>query len=528
VIFTGDLSYSVRKGIVEINSNYPGVQLLIAHHSPVKPVNKILKSQWVNLKINGWRWIPHRSIGIFSGLIQRLFKDKCSTQSNTFPGSQYDWGNIKNLPNVVYHSCNNLHDKKTLDKIRFFNPDLGISLAAPILKTPLFSIPTLGTINLHKGKVPFYRGMPPAFWELWNNEKEVGCTIHKIEAGLDTGDVLVESAILISKYSTVKGMQLTLDELGVLLLVQAVQLIAKGDPVWRKQQIDGGKTYKKPTLKQKNRLNSKLASLNKKGAIKHIFKEIVFFSYVYLIRPIPRRLLALKNNQRVIVLLYHRVNDELRDSVTVGIEQFNKQMEIVKQTCTVVSIEDVVNGNLPKNSTRPIVAVTFDDGYLDNYDNAVPILLRHKIPAAFFISTGVIGTDNGFKHDLSALGKALPNMNWKQIKHMKQLGFTIGPHTINHINCAKDDARKVRQEIIESKQTVENTLNIKEVIFAYPFGKKEDINSDILEYVKEVGYLGCLSAYGGCNKKSIDPYNVLRMGIDYNFSALAFKARLEG
>ncbi len=527
VIFTGNLTYSVRKGIVEICNNYPKTRILIAHQSPKKPIKKLLKNQWVNIRKNGWRWIPYQSSDIYNRVIHKILRESNAIKNSSCPGSQYDWQSIKKLPNIHYHICNNLHDKETLRRIISFNPDLGISLAAPILKAPLFTIPSLGTINLHKGKVPFYRGMPPAFWELWNNENEVGCTIHKVEAGLDTGDVLVKSSIPISKYSTVKGMQLALDEMGVLLTIRAIRLMAEGNPAWKKQQ-NGGKTYRKPTLKQQNVLNNRLVSPSNQGVVKRTIKGMVFFIYIYLIRTVPRWLLALKDNQRVIVLLYHRINDDLRDSVTVGIEQFDKQMEIVNKKCTVVSIEDIIRGNLPRNSFRPLVAVTFDDGYLDNYENAVPILLKHKIPAAFFISTGLIGTKNGFKHDILKLGKALPNMNWKQIEHMKQLGFTIGSHTINHINCAKDDVEKVRQEIVESKQTLEDKLGMKDIIFSYPFGKKEDINNSILEYVREVGYIGCVSAYGGCNENVINPFNVLRMGVDSNFSILAFQARLEG
>ena len=525
VIFTGNLSYSVRKGIVEINNTFPDIQIFIAHHSHRKPIKKLLYNQWINIKKNGWRWIPYQTIDIYNRIIQSFFPETKITRSN--PGSQYDWRCVKEISNVQYHICNSLHEEKTLEKIKSFNPDLGISLAAPILKEPLFTIPSLGTINLHKGKVPFYRGMPPAFWELWNNEKEVGCTIHKVEAGLDTGDVLIESTIPRSKYSTVNGVQLALDEMGISMTIRAINLLAEGNPIWKRQD-NGGRTFRKPTLKQQIILNKRLANPKKQGFVKHIIKELIFFCYTYLYRPIPSRFLAMRNNQRIIVLLYHRVNDDLRDSVTVGIEQFDRHMAILEQKYTVASIENIVSGDVPRNTSRPLVAVTFDDGYLDNYENAVSILLKHKIPAAFFISTGMIGSKNGFAHDLRKLGRSLPNMNWEQIEYMKQHGFTIGSHTISHINCAKADVENVQEEITKSKETIEERLGIKEVIFSYPFGKKEDMNNEMLEYVKKVGYVGCVSAYGGRNDNTINPFNILRMGIDSNFTILAFRARLEG
>ena len=525
VVFTGSLSYSVRKAIVEIVRHYPNTEIMVAHQSPKKKIRRLAKSQWVNIRKNGWRWIPYQSIEIGEQIRQRLLPEQ--SQFCEGPGNQYEWQRIAEMENVQYLSCHNLHDDQVTAKIRLFGPHLGIALAAPILRSPLFTTPSLGTINLHKGRVPLYRGMPPAFWELWNHEKEVGCTVHKVEAGLDTGDVLIESAIPVSSHTTVKGMQLALDELGVSMVVKAIKVLADGHPVWKKQK-GTGRTFRKPTIKQTDDLNRRLTYHRDSSLLRRCAKEAAFFGYTYLVRPIPRRVLGRANRQRVVVLLYHRVNDDLRDSVTVGVEQFDRQMAILERQYPVVSIEDIIEGKIPRNTSRPVIAVTFDDGYLDNYQNAVPVLLRHKIPAAFFVSTGKIGSEAGFEHDLNKLGRTLPNMGWDHVAHMKELGFTIGSHTVTHVNCAKDEAEKVRKEIIQSKRDLEERLGLDKVIFSYPFGKREDINPEMLNHVQEVGYVGCLSAYGGVNKKGIHRFNVLRMGIESNFTDLAFRSRLEG
>ncbi len=430
-------------------------------------------------------------------------------------------------PRVQYICCDNLHAADVLSQIEQFEPDLGICLAAPILRPPLFQLPKSGTINLHKGRVPEYRGMPPAFWEMWNQESEVGCTVHWVDAGLDTGQILVASTVPITKFSTVKGLQLQLDELGIRLVNRAIRLIADGNPSSEKQRGEG-RTYTTPTLRQQRELDRRSASHKGQNVLKRQVKEAVFFSYSNLIRPIPSRVLAWQNRQRVVVLLYHRVNDELRDTVTVGIEQFDRQMELVRRKYTVATIDDVVAGRVPRNIRRPVVAVTFDDGYLDNYQNAVPILVKHGIPAAFFVSTGMIGAERGFPHDLTKLGRPLPNMTWDHLAEMKQLGFTIGSHTVSHVNCAQAPPEEVRAELVASKAELQSRLGLEEVLFAYPFGKKSDITPEILEDVKRIGYASCLSAYGGCNRADIDPFDVRRMGIDYNFSDRAFQARLEG
>lgn len=261
--------------------------------------------------------------------------------------------------------------------------------------------------------------------------------------------------------------------------------------------------------------------------VRSLVKQVTFWCYI-LYRRIPSWFLGLQSRQRVIVLLYHRVNDDLRDAVTVGVEQFDEQMAWLRRHNRVASIEDLVHGNIRRDMSRPVVVVTFDDGYLDNYEKAVPILLRYQIPAAFFVSTGMIGTSKGFAHDLDKLGYALPNMNCDQLRHMKELGFTIGSHTVTHLNCAKADLQEVRAELTESRDTLRHELAGEELIFATPFGRRTDMPPSVLAMVKQAGYSGCLSAYGGYVKGDIDSYDIQRCSISYNFSMLAFRARLEG
>jgi len=263
--------------------------------------------------------------------------------------------------------------------------------------------------------------------------------------------------------------------------------------------------------------------------VRNLLKEALFWSYINLYRPIPRRYLGpLHNRQRIVVLLYHRVNDQLRDPLTVGIEQFDQQMAYLARHYNVVRLEDIVGGNVARDAARPLVAVSFDDGYLDNYENAVPILLKHKIPATFFVCTGMIGTNNAFQHDLDKLGRCLPNMSWEQLSEMKALGFTIGSHTVTHLNCAKSDPDLVLCELGESRDMLMRKLRLTKVMFAYPFGGRSDMTPRVLELVKRVGYVACLSGYGGFIARDLYRYDIPRTSVNCNFSMLGFRARLEG
>ncbi|MGI9305293.1 MAG: polysaccharide deacetylase family protein [Gammaproteobacteria bacterium] len=261
---------------------------------------------------------------------------------------------------------------------------------------------------------------------------------------------------------------------------------------------------------------------------RHAVKAGTLWGYSNLLRPLPRRYLGWMNRQRIVVLLYHRVNDELSDAVTVGVQQFDEQMEWVSKHCPLLDVTNLVRGPVARNTNRPLVAVTFDDGYLDNYENAVPILRRHSIPATFFVSTGMIGTNIGFAHDLDKLGYALPNMTWEQMRQMHDWGFTIGSHTVTHLNCAKRPIEEVRRELSESRDMLRKQLGLDEIVFAYPFGGETDITARVRELVKELGYVGCFSAHGGYIKGAVDPYDIPRVGISCNFTMAAFRARLEG
>lgn len=528
VIFTGSLDYSVRKGVAELTTRFPNTQFLIVLHKPMKKWKTLARNQWKNLKRNGWRWIAYQSSEILDIIANR--KSNTHWHSPVRPGDQYDSSFLFDGDRVTLATTEDIHSIDTVAHIKNFAPDLGLSLAAPILKPRLFAIPRLGTLNLHKGKLPDYRGMPAAFWESLNDEPAVGCTIHFINKGLDTGDVLLESEVQRQRFSTVRGLQLSLDELGVRLMGDAVELVARGANTPRAQP-SGGKTYTKPTLKQKAAMERKERHLNSTDSqARRIVKECLASTYIHAYRPLTRRLRSLRSShQDVIVLLYHRVNDELRDSVTVGIEQFDHQMAFLARHYPIASIEDVVHDRIPLTRLhRPAVVVTFDDGYLDNYVNAVPILLRHGIPAAFFVSTGMIGKARGFEHDLKKLGRALPNMEWGHLREMRNCGFTIGSHSASHTNCSEITESQLEKELSQSRDQLRAELGLDEIYFAYPYGHQTDLPPERLEMVKKAGYAACLSAYGGINHDPVDTFNILRMGVDFNFGPKRFAARVEG
>jgi formyl transferase-like protein len=83
--------------------------------------------------------------------------------------------------------------------LRRLGADVAISLDNALIREATFALPAHGTINVHHGAVPEYRGGPPVFWELLDGREAVGFTIHLIDAGIDTGPVLTEGEVPIER-----------------------------------------------------------------------------------------------------------------------------------------------------------------------------------------------------------------------------------------------------------------------------------------------------------------------------------------
>jgi len=519
VVFSGDLNYAVRKGIVEIDKCSPprALSWLVLLHAPRKTLRQLLRNQWRNLRRNGWRWIPYQ----LSDLIGRVWVQWTAVAPARYdgPGAEFSLEALLARPNFRLLRVADLHGADALRAVREFLPDLGLSLAAPILRRELFSIPKLGTINLHKGKLPEFRGMPPAFWELWDGQASVGCSVHFVDDNLDTGDVIAEGRVERAQHSTLRGLQLRLDDVGNDLLRGAVDAILTGSAEARPQSAGRGATHRKPTLAQKAELRRRLVSAQPLIAQpKQLVKQLYAAAAYSTFRLGADRLLT----PRITVLLYHRVSDDVRDNLTVGVEQFDRQMALLRRHCELMSIEQVIACQAVPRSTRPLVAVTFDDGYLDNYLHAVPSLRRHGVPAAFHVSTGIVATGGRFPHDLRRGNPPIPLMTWDQMRAMRRWGFTIGSHTVNHIDCATEPEATVLDELTRSRDDLRRELGVEQAIFAYPYGGRQHMTAERLEWVKQAGYIACLSAYGGANVGRVDRYNIVRRGIHYEFSDQAF------
>ncbi len=214
------------------------------------------------------------------------------------------------------------------------------------------------------------------------------------------------------------------------------------------------------------------------------------------------------------IVAFHRVTDTIAaDGLTCGSAKFEAFCKFFAKYFDVVPLAEQVRacraGRLDGGGT---LSITFDDGYLDNFEVAAPILKGLRLPATFFVTTGFVGSEFVPSWD-RGLARQPGWMNWDQIRGLRDWGFEIGNHTESHLDMGIADSEAVRGELVRSKARLLSELECETTLFAYPFGGREHISASSRKIVIEAGFDCCLSCHGGTNAAGSDPYALNRIGV---------------
>jgi folate-dependent phosphoribosylglycinamide formyltransferase PurN len=158
-----------------------------------------------------------------------------------------------------------LHHPDALQRIRALHPDLAVVFGCYPLRRELFAIPRLGTLNLHLGKAPEFRGSSPGFYEMLAGVPEVGVTVHRVDDGLDSGPILLQQSFPLDlapegdPVAYLKDLQRrVLVPEGARMLAEVVGQVARGQAVERRQGA-GGQARRQATWALKQELRRVVA-----------------------------------------------------------------------------------------------------------------------------------------------------------------------------------------------------------------------------------------------------------------------------
>lgn len=201
------------------------------------------------------------------------------------------------------------------------------------------------------------------------------------------------------------------------------------------------------------------------------------------------------------ILLYHRVADVKDDPhlLSVSVSNFREQIAWLKKNCHIIPLSELVNQIERHKLNSESVCITFDDGYADNFYDALPVLKQLQVPATFFITSGKIGKETPFYWDAntkkSDQGRVLNKA--ELIKLAKEPLIEIGSHTITHPNLATLSTKDQEMEIRESKKELRAIIGRVVKGFSYPFGTRNDFSKKTIKLVKKAGYSYACASFSG-------------------------------
>jgi peptidoglycan/xylan/chitin deacetylase (PgdA/CDA1 family) len=198
-----------------------------------------------------------------------------------------------------------------------------------------------------------------------------------------------------------------------------------------------------------------------------------------------------------VILQYHHVSTATPRVTSVNADEFRQHLEYLRDNdFTVLRLEEIVatlrnGGALPDRTA----AITFDDGYRNNYDAAYPMLREFGWPFTLFISSDLVGSNDALY------------LNWDQIREMAGNGATIANHGITHLyllarDGAEDDVawlQRIEYEIVTAEARIEQETGQSHKLFAYPYG---EYDRAIQSLVERLGFVGLGQHSGPVNASS--------------------------
>ena len=228
---------------------------------------------------------------------------------------------------------------------------------------------------------------------------------------------------------------------------------------------------------------------------------------------------ALLLRNAAVIVAFHRIQQADRsDSLSIDVDTFERHCRFYQRHFQVVPLRELVYRITHGQPIDRHLAITFDDGYRDNFVNARPVLEKLGLPATFFIVTEWMGTSVVPWWD-EVRGVRHPWMSWDEVSALHNRGFEIGAHTKRHVDLGKVALAEARDEVLGARLELERRLGARVESFAYPYGGRKHVSDASREMIRSAGFRCCCSSFGGINPAGTDPFFLNRVPVSPRYTS---------
>lgn len=227
------------------------------------------------------------------------------------------------------------------------------------------------------------------------------------------------------------------------------------------------------------------------------------------------------------IFMYHQVGKfpaiRTHRATYCDVSRFRSQMRVLKWCgIRVMSLSEAMRalrGDIPMPNRA--VVLTFDDGYRNFREHALPILEEFGYPATVYVIAGMIG---GYADWLTEDGHAAPPlMDWDELQEIRRAGVEIGSHGLHHIRFAELEPAIQKQEMVESKAILEDGLGEAVAHMCYPYGSH---NLDTIHAAAEAGFVTGVTCQRAAATSAFDALALPRKAVSYGDDMLGFLWKL--
>lgn len=224
--------------------------------------------------------------------------------------------------------------------------------------------------------------------------------------------------------------------------------------------------------------------------------------------PFQKLMLTGAGRHGPVVLMYHSISAAERNPDwpwAVSLRRFREHLDLLGEAgYAVVAVRDLAK--MPERRPARTVAITFDDGYVNNLP-ACEELARRGMRATWFVVAGSVGREPAWPDDGRPSGRLL---DASELRALLAAGMEIGSHSVSHARLPTLDDAALRHEVADSKRALEDTLGHEVAGFAYPYGVSDE---RCAAAVREAGYRYACTTVTGWATRDGNPYRLRRLTV---------------